>query len=117
MKEFTFTSYCIFGKGDSSETYLDVELTDEEAERLIKFGTQADIYYGEFSQCKELRDIYDRIYSIAVAQITEELRDSLEQGLTWIDQDEASNPKWKADDKYACGVMFPFEFEEMLQDE
>lgn len=109
MKLFTFTAYCTFGKGDSGETYVDVELTDEEAERLIKFGTQTDIYYGEFSRCKELKDIYDKIYTIAVDQITEELRD-------WGNEKNANNPEWKADDTYACGVIFPFEFEAMLHD-
>ena len=109
MKEFTFTAYCRFGKGDSGETMVDVELTDEEAERLIRLGTQTDIYYGEFSHCKELKDIYDKIYAKAVDQITEELR-------YWGGVEDANNPNWKADDTYACGVIFPFEFETMLQD-
>ena len=116
MKTFTFTAYCRFGKGDSGETMVDVELTDEEAERLVRLGTQTDIYYGEFSQCKELKDIYDKIYAIAVDQITEELRDSVDCGLAWIDEKDAQNPNWKADDTYACGVIFPFEFEDMLHD-
>ncbi len=75
MKEFTFCAWCRFGKGDSGETLVDVELTDEEAEQLIKYGTQPDVYYGEFSECKELKDLYQKIYSIAVDQITEELRE------------------------------------------
>lgn len=109
MKQFTFTAYCTFGKGDSGETQIDVELTDGEAERLIKYGTQADIYYGGFSHCRELKDIYDKIYSLAVKQITEELRDG-----NMIDETDASTPQWEADDTYACGVNFPKEFEDML---
>ena len=112
MKAFTFTAYCTFGKGDSGETWLDVELTEEEAERLIKYGTQADVYYGGFSRCEELKDLYQKIYALAVKQITEELRDG-----DLIDEDEAKNPQWEADDTYPCGVNFPTEFEDMLIEE
>ncbi len=109
MKEFTFTAYCTFGKGDSGETWIDVELTEEEAERLIKYGTQADVYYNGFSRCEELKDLYQRIYALAVKQITEELRDG-----DLIDEKDSSNPQWEADDTYPCGVNFPKEFEDML---
>lgn len=113
MKEFTFTAYCTFGKGDSGESWVDVELTDEEAEMLIKYGTQPDIYYNGFSRCEELKDLYQKIYAIAVEQITEELR----EGGDWIDEEDAKNPDWRADDTYACGVNFPSEFESLLIEE
>lgn len=109
MKEFTFVAFCTFGKGDSGETWIDVELTDEEAERLIKYGTQAEIYYNGFSQCNELKDIYQKVYALAIKQITEELRDT-----DWVDEKDRGNPNWEADDSYACGVAFPGEFEETL---
>lgn len=113
MKEFTFCAWCRFGKGDSGETWIDVELTDEEAEILIKYGTQPDVYYNGFSRCEELKDLYKKVYAIAIEQITEELR----EGENWIDEDDAKNPNWKADDSYACGVNFPDEFEDMLVEE
>lgn len=112
MKEFTFTAYCTFGKGDSGESWIDVELTDEEAERLIKYGTQAEIYYNEFSRCEELKDIYDKIYTLAVNQMTEEMRDFGD-----LEDKYANNPNWKIDDLYHCGVCFPGEFEVMLVEE
>lgn len=112
MKEFTFTAYCTFGKGDSGESWIDVELTDEEAERLVKFGTQPDIYYNGFSQCKELEDLYKRIYNLAVDQMTEEMRDFGD-----LEEKYASDPNWKVNDLYPCGVNFPFKFEEMLPEE
>jgi hypothetical protein len=111
MKEFTFTAWCRFGRGDSGETEVEVELTDEEAERLTSHGTNANIYYGGFSNCKELEDIYKKIYSIAVDQMTEEMRDFGE-----LDEEELNNPDWKVDDSYACGVNFPSEFEDLLTD-
>lgn len=110
MKEFTFPAWCNYGKGDSGESWVDVELTDEEAERLIKYGTQPDVYYGEFSECEELEDIYNKIYALAVEQMTEEIR-------SFGDDDHTVDPNWKADDTYACGVNFPSEFEDMLIEE
>lgn len=110
MKACTFIAYCTFGKGDSGETEVEVELTDEESERLIKFGTQADIYYNGFSRCKELEDLYKKIYSLAVEQMTEEIR---EYGA----DDDANDPDWVVDDSYSCGVNFPREFEDLLVEE
>lgn len=107
MKKYTFIAYCTFGRGDSGETEVEVELTDEEAERLLKFGTQTDVFYDGFSRCEELRDLYQKIYSIAVEQMTEETRDFGDEAL-------ADDPNWQVDDTYACGVNFPREFEDML---
>jgi hypothetical protein len=112
MKEFTFTAYCTFGKGDSGESWIDVELTDEEAEMLIKYGTQAEVYYNGFYECKELKELYDKIYALAVEQMTEEMRDFGD-----LDDEYVNNPNWKVDDTYHCGVNFPSEFEDMLVDE
>lgn len=111
MKEFTFTAYCTYGKGDSGESWIDVELTDEEAERLIEYGTQAEVYYNGFYECEELKDIYDKVYALAVDQMTEELREGD------LDEEYADNPDWKVDDTYQCGVHFPDEFEDMLDEE
>ncbi len=110
MKTFTFPAWCRFGKGDSGETWIDVDLTDEESERLIEFGTKEDVFYNGFYNCIELRDLYHKIYGIAIDQITEELRD-------YGDLDEAKDINWKADDTYACGVEFPSEFEDMLAED
>ncbi len=112
MKEFTFTAYCTFGKGDSGESWVDVELTDEEAERLVKFGTQAKIYYNGFSECEELKDLYQKVYDCAVDQMTEEMKDFGD-----LEEKYVNDPNWKVNDLYACGVNFPNEFEEMLVEE
>lgn len=105
MNTFTFPAWVEFGKNDYGETWVDVNLTDEESERLLKFGTQSDNYYGGFFQCEEIQDIYDKVYTIAVDQITEEL------GEDWLDEDK------RADEKFSCGVKFPSEFEDMLVEE
>jgi hypothetical protein len=111
MKEFTFTAYCTYGKGDSGESWVDVELTDEEAERLIKYGTDPDIYYNDFENCEELKDLYQKIYALAVKQMTEELREFGD-----LEEKYASDPNWKVDDLYHCGVNFPSEFEDMMEE-
>ena len=107
MKAFTFVAWCRFGKGDSGETEVEVELTDDESERLEHYGKQADIYYDGFNNCEPLKDLYKKIYSIAVKQMTEEMID-------FGNEDHSDNPKWQVDDDYACGVNFPYEFEDML---
>lgn len=113
MKEFTFPAWCSYGKGDSGESWSDVELTDEESERLIRYGTQAKIYYNEFYRCEELKDIYQKVYTIAVKQMTDELREFGD----CLDEEKQNNPEWKVDDTYLCGVEFPSEFENMLIEE
>ncbi len=110
MKEFTFTAYCTFGRGDSGETEVEVELTDKEAELLEHYGKQAEVYYNGFSRCKELEDLYKKIYALAVDQMTEEMKD-------FGDEDHSDDPNWQVDDDYACGVNFPIEFEEQLSEE
>ncbi len=112
MKEYTFTAYCTFGKGDSGESWIDVELTDEEAERLEKYALQPEIYYNGFSKCKELADLYEKIYNLAVDQMTEEMRDYGN-----LEEKYANDADWKVDDLYHCGVIFPFEFEDRLVEE
>ena len=112
MKEFTFTAYCRFGKGDSGETFLDVELTDEEAEELLHYGTQTEIYYNGFSHCEELKELYQKLYTLAVEQMTEEMKDYGD-----LEEEYVNNPNWRIDEIYPCGVMFPFEFEDMLTEE
>lgn len=115
MKTVTFPAYCTFGKGDSGESEVDVELTDEEYERVMALGTDADIYYDGFSECEELKDIYDKVYQIAVAQMTEEMRDYGEAEI--IESLGANDPNWKIDDTFHCGVNFPFGFEDMIEDD
>lgn len=110
MQEFTFPAWASFGKGDGGETSVEVELTDGEAKRLVFYGTQADIFYEGFSKCTELEDLYARIYSIAIEQMTDEMREFGDS-----DDEEINDPNWKVNNTYACGVEFPYEFEEIIE--
>lgn len=115
MKSITFIAYCQFGKLDSGESEVEVELTDEEYVRVIDLGTKAAVYYNGFYGCVELRDIYDKVYAIAVDQMTEEMREFGE--FDEDDEEEINDPEWQIDDWYTCGVNFPWEFEDMLEED
>jgi hypothetical protein len=116
MKEFTFPAWCKSGKFCSGATTVEVSLTEEEAERLVKFGTNPDIFYSYkgFYNCRDVNDIYDKVYEIAVDQITAELKE-------WMDEDDEeeveilNDPNWRADDLYEVGVEFPRDFEKMIK--
>lgn len=110
MREFTFTAWCRYGKGDSGESWIDVELTDQEAERLLHYGTKAEIFYNGFDRCEELKDLYQRIYKLAVDQMTQEVKDASCLG-------DLYKPEWRIDDTYQCGVNFPNAFEYCLTEE
>lgn len=116
MKEFIFPAWCKSGKFCSGETLVEVSLTDEEAERLVKYGTDPQVLYSYrgFYNCGALHDIYDKVYKIAVVQITQEL-------IEWMDEDDEdeakilNDPNWRADDLYEVGVGFPREFEKLVK--
>lgn len=110
MDEYTFPAWCRFGKLYCGETEVTVELTDEEAKMLERYGRQEDIYWDGFANCELLEELYKKVYAIAVEQMTEEIR-------CYGDDDHASDPDWVVDDSYACGVEFPIEFEDMLIEE
>lgn len=116
MKHFIFPAWCKSGKFSSGATLVEVGLTDEEAERLVKFGTDPEVLYSYrgFYNCSAVNDIYDKVYKIAVDQITDEQK-------AWMSEDDEeeaeilNNPNWRADDFYEVGVEFPREFEKMVK--
>ena len=67
---------------------------------MVTIGKEAHENGDTFEECGELSDIYDKIYSIAADQITEELRD-------WGDLE----PDQEAGDLYSIRVGFPHKFE------
>lgn len=106
MKKYTFPATTDLG-GDG-ETYFDVELTEEESALLEEYGMKSSVYYDGFSECKELKDLYNRVYKIAVDILTEELREYEEF------EDDEESEDWQADDTYSVEVLFPSDFEDML---
>ena len=113
MRDFIFPAWCKSGKFCSGETMVEVSLTDEEAERLVKFGTDPEVLYSYrgFYNCRALND---KVYKIAVVQITQEQKEWMSED----DEEEAeilNDPNWRADDLYEVGVEFPRDFEKLLK--
>lgn len=106
MKKYTFSATTDLG-GDG-ETFFDVELTDQESALLEEYGKKSSVFYDGFSVCRELKELYNRVYKIAVDILTEELRDYEEF------EDDEESEDWQADDTYSVEVLFPNEFEDML---
>lgn len=106
MKKYTFSATTDLG-GDG-ETFFDVELTEQESALLEEYGRKSSVFYDGFSYCKELKELYSKVYKIAVDILTEELRDYEEF------EDDEESEDWQADDTYAVEVLFPKEFEDML---
>ena len=102
MKEYTFFATTDIGDG---ETYIDVTLTDEEAELLEKYGKKSSVYY-DFCGCEELAEIYNKVYEKAVDVLTEEL----------LEYEEDAEEDWRADYTYSIQIHLPSEFEDDLED-
>lgn len=107
MKDFTFIAWCSYG---TEETEIEVELSNKDAKKLERYGRQPDIYEDGFANCEALEDIYKKVYEIAVAQMTEEIRE-------YGDDDHLDDPDWRVDNTYECGVEFPLDFEDSFSDE
>lgn len=67
-----------FGRGDGAESYIEMEVTEEEYARL-----QAAQESGEdFEDCEDVADLYERAYELADEDATQDLLDAdyLEEG-------------------------------------
>ena len=88
----TFDCWCNFGKGNSGDSFVEVEITEEEYERL----REAEASGEDFDECEAVADIYERVYAIAEEEATEDLinADILEDGE-------------EAGDMYYIGINYP----------
>ena len=102
MREFTFPAWCQYGKGDVGESEITINLDEKNAELLVRYASDPDVYYKGFDACLELSVLYDQIFNFADKQITEEIISGeiyeFEEGET-------------ASDVYPIGIEFPYEFE------
>lgn len=76
----------------------DVEITEEEYERLVTAKKSGKDFYD----CEEVRDIYDRVYDI----VNESATDSLLQYDEDIKAKYGDNPNFKASDIYAIYIQY-----------
>ena len=97
MARVEFLAWCRFDRFSSGMTYVDVELTFEEIGRLAAQDKDA----CSFAECEDVRDIYQKVYEAAVAQITKELREADDQGTGYLSEGQ------RADDVYPINVEWP----------
>lgn len=109
MEPYQFDAWVIFGKGDTGETEVWVDLTDDEIERLEEIRKTPCEDREEFSEDSSVGDIYKKVYEAAVEQITEEL-------LETADPDEYDE-EWRADETFQINVDVPWAGEEYEEDE
>lgn len=88
----TFEYWYSFGKGDYGESSIEMEITEEEYERL----QEAEGTGEEFYACKMVEDIYNRAYELAEEDATDTL---IEEGI--LDQGR------RASEMYPIEVCYP----------
>lgn len=93
MVQITFDYTLSFGKGDSGESYIEIDLTDEEYARL----QEAQESGKDFIDCESVADIYDRVYELANEEATNDL---VAEGI--LDKSK------KASEVYPIEVYFPY---------
>ena len=93
----TFEYSLFYGPGHYGESSVEMEITEEEYERL----KEAEESGEEFMDCESVKDIYDRVYELADEDATSDLiaAEILEKGN-------------KARELYPIEVHFPYFTEE-----
>ena len=96
----TFNCTMMNGTGDGSDWDIDVNVTEEEFERLKKAKESGK----DFGECEEVSDIYDRLYDIADESATEDLLDNDEEFQEYYEEDNTITASWY----YSIKVEFPY---------
>ena len=91
----TFNYSIIFGKGDGAESCVEMEITEEEYDRLQEAQESGE----EFEDCELVADIYERVYELADEDATQDL----------IDADELDEEYEKASELYPIVIDYPEE--------
>lgn len=100
--EYSFECWCNFGGCHSGDSYIEMEVTEEEFERLETARKSGKSFY----ECKEVADLYERAYELADEDATDSLimADIIEKGQ-------------KASDLYSIGVDFDRYYDEEDEEE
>ena len=81
-----------FGRGDGADSWVEMEITEEENERLQKAQESGE----DFEDCELVADIYERVYELADEDATQDLRDA-----DYLEEDET------ASELYSIVVEYP----------
>ena len=113
MKQFKFPYFFSLGRGDSSESTIDYELSDEQAKRLVKSAKEGGRF--RLDEDEDIEDIYSLLYEAVIER---------EKALLWDDPSPVKDYlSWKPDfdpgeavteeqineyiDRFNIGVLFP----------
>jgi len=123
MLTYTFPYYISFGKGDSSDNKIEIELTEKEAERLVDSLTKQ--YRLRLSEDENIADIYDKVLEQVIQVEIESLRGDDEYMREvvgeYLELDEAEIEKYDFSDEeiteyltdyLEIGVNYPEEIQE-----
>ena len=110
MKKYQFGAWVSFGKGDSGETEFDLELTDEEYDRMEALRKTPADEREEFCECKALSDIYEKAYEAAVKLITYEQIEYADYEPDWNEEEEER--PWRVDDTFPVTVTAPWQWDD-----
>ena len=109
MAKYHFGAWVSFGSGDSGETEFEIELTEEEFERMEALRLTPSDDREEFYSCSALKDIYEKAYEAAVAQITREQLDYADYDPNW--DEESEGRPWRVDDDFPVTVTVPWQWD------
>lgn len=108
MKTITLNCVTEFGKWDSADFDVEVEITDEKYDRLVKAKEESES--DDYTDWEGVKDIISELDAIAVKQATEDIlsydRESVQD---YIDEDIEngyikSEDEWSADSVYQIGI-------------
>ena len=103
FKKLEFVAHTVFGKCDSVDWILNMDVSEEEYERLLEASKKND----DFFRAKEVRDIYARVYDEAVNRATANFLENDPEMVEDYLEDDQTIEEWQADDVYEIGVDFP----------
>lgn len=86
MKSFIFPYYISFGKGDSVDCEISIELTEEDAARLVASANEGGRF--RLSEDERIKDIYDMVFTAIMDREKQALMDDpepVEDALSWED--------------------------------
>lgn len=88
----TFNYSISFGRGDGADSYVEMEITEEEYERLQEAQESGE----DFEDCELVEDIYERVYELVDEDATQDLIDA-----EYLEEDE------KASEFYSFAIDYP----------
>ncbi len=101
MKRFTFPYYLSFGKGDNTDCKIEIELSDKDANRLVRSAREGGRF--RLNEDEEIADICNKVYE-AVSQVEQESLSSagVTFGVNYPEDLQFLDPPKKKEKQSAC---------------